>query len=223
MTTFWKLAGLATVVCLATSAPLAKQRPNPRAALTLPAAGTFDAGGEFRGTISINRFERRGSGIIAIGFVSGVLSRGGQPLGTAVAGEVSWPVVVRSGGVSIASYREPGAARPSKVPATPRVRPASSFVLAQESCPVLNIALGPDTVNLLGFDVAFSGFTLDITGITGTPLGDLVCSVSDLLGNVAGLVDLLNGILGLLTGLLGGLTGGLGLGTLPAAVVAGIG
>ena len=81
---------------------------------------------------------------------------------------------------------------------------------AAETCPVLNVALGPNTVDLLGFQVALSSVTLDLTGVTGTPLGDLVCAASDLLGNVAGLVNLLNSILGLVTGLLGGLTGGLG-------------
>jgi hypothetical protein len=79
-----------------------------------------------------------------------------------------------------------------------------------ETCPVLNVALGPHTVDLLGFQVALSAVTLDLTGVVGTPLGDLVCAASDLLSNVAGLVNLLNSILGLVTGLLGGLTGGLG-------------
>jgi hypothetical protein len=45
--------------------------------------------GEFKGTVSINRFARRGNDIIAIGFVAGVLSRGSQSFGTAVAGEVA--------------------------------------------------------------------------------------------------------------------------------------
>ena len=88
---------------------------------------------------------------------------------------------------------------------------ATAFLPVQaETCPVLNVALGPLTVDLLGFQVALSAVTLDLTGVVGTPLGDLVCAASDLLGNVAGLVNLLNRILGLVTGLLGGLTGGLG-------------
>jgi len=79
------------------------------------------------------------------------------------------------------------------------------------SCPVLDIALGPVNVDLLGFQVALSAVTFNLAGVSGTPLGDLVCAVSDLVGNVAGLVNLLNSLLSLLTGLLGGLTGGLGL------------
>jgi hypothetical protein len=80
---------------------------------------------------------------------------------------------------------------------------------------VLNIALGPITVDLLGAQVTLNPVSLDLAGVVGTPLGDLVCEASDLLGNVAGIVNLLNSILGLVTGLLGGLLGGIG-GIIPA-------
>jgi hypothetical protein len=210
-----KGVGLLMVLWVLAAAPAAAQQTNARAVLTVPAAGTFARGGEFTGSISINRFERRGNDIVAIGFVVGVLSRGSHALGTAVAGEVAWPVRVSAGGLAVASGREPGRATLTRVAWTADVPPAHSFLRVQaETCPVLNVALGPNTVDLLGFQVAFSGAALDLTGVVGTPLGDLVCAASDLLGNVAGLVNLLNSILGLLTGLLGGLTGGLG-GALP--------
>jgi hypothetical protein len=207
--------GVMMLTAVTGAAPAAAPPVKARAVLTLPATGTFELGGEFKGTISVNRFERRGNAIVAIGFVTGVLSRGSIPLGTAVAGEIAIPVRVGSGGISIASDRVPAA-----VPATGRlmrvawspdmssaavVRPVQA-----ETCPVLNIALGPHTVDLLGFQVALSAVTLDLTGVTGTPLGDLVCAASDLLGNVAAVVNLLNSVLGLVTGLLGGLLGGLG-------------
>jgi hypothetical protein len=216
-----KSVGWMMVLSVAVAVPAAAQQTSAQAVVTLPATGTFARGGEFKGTISINRFERRGDGIVAIGFVSGVLSRGGHALGTAVAGEVTWPVRVSSAGVSVASGR--AAAPPSgsiRVAWSTGVRPAATVVRVQaETCPVLNVALGPTSVDLLGVQVAFSGLTLDLAGVVGTPLGDLVCAASDLLGNVAGLVNLLNSILGLLTGLLGGLTGGLvgglGGGTIP--------
>jgi hypothetical protein len=184
--------------------PAAAQRGRAHAVLTLPATGTFALGGEFRGTISINRFERRGTQIVAIGFVAGVLSRGSNPLGSTVAGEVagvSNRAPALRGGQVIRAAWSPGAS-----PVTTTFLP----VQAAETCPVLNLALGPHTVDLLGFQVALGAVTLDLTGVAGTPLGDLVCAASDLLGNVAGLVNLLNSILGLVTGLLGGLTGGLG-------------
>jgi hypothetical protein len=186
-----------------------------RAVLTLPATGTFALGGEFRGTISINRFERRGDEIVAIGLVAGVLSRGPITLGSTVAGEVAWPVRVTSGGVAGVNNRAPALRGGQVIRAawSPGASPAATALLpvqAPETCPVLNVALGPHAVDLLGFQVALSAVTLDLTGVVGTPLGDLVCAASDLLGNVAALVNLLNSLLGLVTGLLGGLTGGIG-------------
>jgi hypothetical protein len=209
--------GLVVVMTgVAGTVPVAAQKARAaRGALTLPAAGTFGVDGEFRGTVSIDRFERRGSGIVAIGFVSGVLSRGSTVLGTAFTGEIAWPVRVSSGGVAGVSDRAPSlqggrviraAWSPGASPAAPPFLP----VQAPETCPVLNVALGPHTVDLLGAQVALSAITLDLTGVVGTALGDLVCEASELLGNVAGVVNLLNNILALLLGLLGGLTGGIG-------------
>ena len=206
---------LTTVTAAAPAAAPPPPKPKTVAVLSLPAAGTFQAGGEFKGSISINRFERRGTAIVAIGFVTGVLSRGGVPLGTAVAGELAIPVRVSSGGISIARDRVPAAVpangRLMRVALSPDMSSSAVFRPVQaETCPVLNIALGPVTVDLLGLQVALSAVTLDLTGVVGTPLGDLVCSASDLLGQVGAVVNLLNSILGLVTGLLGGLLGGLG-------------
>ena len=189
----------------------AARQSRPRAVLTVPATGTFGLDGQFAGTISINRFERRSNDIIAIGVVAGVLSRGGQPVGTAVAAEVAWAVRVTSGGVSLVSGREPATGSVTRVAWSPGASPDATLRRVQaDVCPVLNVSLGPNLVDLLGAQVALSGVTLDLQGVVGTALGDLVCEVSDLLGNVAAIVNLLNNILALLTGLLGGLTGGLG-------------
>ena len=204
--------GLAIVLSAAGAAPSGAQQTGATRALSVPATGTFARGGEFKGTISINRFERRGTEIVAVGFVAGVLSRGSQAVGTAVAGEVVWPVRVSSGGVSLVG--QPAAAsqgaRVVRTAWSPRMSAAAPVPAQAATCPVLNIALGPTNVDLLGVQVALDAVALDLTGVTGTALGDLVCAASDLLGNVAGLVNVLNGILGLVIGLLGGLTGGLG-------------
>ena len=189
----------------------AGKKVKAEAVLTVPAAGTFAADGRFTGTISINRFERRGTDIIAIGMVSGVLSRGSLPLGAAVAGEVAWPVRVSTGGLSLVNGPGSAPGRLMRVAWSPDMpRDARLLRVQAENCPVLNISLAPITIDLLGAQVTLSPVSLDLAGVPGTPLGDLVCEASDLLGNVAGIVNLLNSILGLVTGLLGGLLGGIG-------------
>jgi hypothetical protein len=208
-TTLCRVALLAMMASAAV--PAGAQAASGPIALTLPTTGTFAKGGSFTGTISINRFEQRGNEIVAIGFVRGVLSQGNRTLGTGVAGEVAWPVALRSGGQLVVRGHALATARPVQIAWSPGARsPVRMLQVQADSCPVLDVALGPVNVNLLGFQVALSAVTLNLDGVMGTPLGDLVCAVSDLLGNVAGLVNLLNSLLGLLTGLLGGLTGGLG-------------
>ena len=179
---------LAFVIVLSVSSSIAATALAANPVLQLPVNGTFK-GGDFAGTASINRFEQRGNDIVAIGFVSGTLTRGSKAVGTVVAGEVAWPVTVRSGGALGVNAR-------------------TAAVTAQATCPVVNIALGPVDVNLLGADVSLSAVTLAIVGQQGTPLGDLVCALSSLLGNVAAVVNLLNSLLGLVTGLLGGIIPG---------------
>jgi hypothetical protein len=184
--------------------------------LTLPVTGTFASGGEFSGSISINRFERLGNDVIAIGMVAGVLSRGSLALGTAVAGEAAWPVRVSTGGSLLVNGPGSAPGRLMRVAWSPDMPGDARLLRVQaENCAVLNIALGPITVDLLGAQVTLNPVSLDLAGVVGTPLGDLVCEASDLLGNVAGIVNLLNSILGLVTGLLGGLLGGIG-GIIPA-------
>jgi hypothetical protein len=199
------------MMLVAAGIPTSAQAPPAPKAVTLPASGTFAKGGEFSGQITINKFEERDGKIFAIGFATGVLSRGGHALGSAVVGEVRWPVAVRVGGQVLASGLVTETARPTNV-AWP-TDSGSAFrmrTVQAETCQVVDLALGPVNLDVLGVQVALSPVTFNLSGVSGTPLGDLVCSVSDLIGNVAGLVNLLNSVLGLLTGLLGGLTGGLG-------------
>jgi hypothetical protein len=181
--------------------------------LTLPITGTFAANGSFSGTITINRFEVGADNTIAaVGFVSGTLTRNHRTLGTAFAGEVSWQVAVRAGGgVAGVRGRAPSDSKLRAIAWSKKTSGSPGIMRAQDpgSCPVLEIALGPNNVDLLGIDVALTGISLNLTGERGTALGDLVCAASGLLGQVAALVEVLNGLLGLVTGLLGGLTGGL--------------
>jgi hypothetical protein len=211
MSTFRRGVRLLVIMSVICVAPATAQQTGARAALTVSAAGTFARGGDFKGTISINRFERRGSEIVAIGFVAGTLSRGSHVLGTAVAGEITWPVHVSVGGIVAANGREPLHPKLVRAGWTGDVVPDASFRRVQvEVCPVVTVTIEPQTVDVGGVQVALSGTTIDLRGLPGTPLGDLVCEASDLVSNVAAIVNVLNNILTLLTVLLGGLTGGLG-------------
>ena len=63
---------------------------------------------------------------------------------------------------------------------------------AQATCPVLNLALGPIHLSLLGLNVDTSAICLDITAIEGGGLlGDLLCSVANLLNGGQPLADIL--------------------------------
>jgi hypothetical protein len=190
---------IAAAVLMGSSFPAAAQTTG--AAVPIGVTGRAQGGGQFTGTATINRIERRGTALVAVGIVRGTLTRDNRSVGSALVTNVAWPVQLQAG--SIIGIEG--------TPARPRILQAR-WVLAQapEICPVVNLALGPVDLNLLGIVVALDPIALDLHGEVGTPLGDLVCQVSDLLGNVAGLVGVVNGILGLLTGLLGGLTGGLG-------------
>ena len=203
-------AGCVVTLVLIATLPVSAQQPPATRALTLPIAGTFQGGGDFKGTVSISRFAHSGDQIVAVGLVSGVLTRGSRTLGTVVAGEMTFPVAVRSGGQLLANRRTSDTGILTRAVWSPQQSSGRYMLVQAQNCPVLDLSLGPANVNLLGFQVALGAVSLNLTGLSGTPLGDLVCAASDLLGNVAGLVNLLNSILSLVTGLLGGLTGGLG-------------
>jgi hypothetical protein len=207
---------LLLMMSLVTTAPAGAQQTDARAVLRLPMAGTAPRGGEFKGTISINRFERRGNEIVAMGFVAGTLSRRSHGVRTVVAGEIAFPVRVSVGGIVAANGRGPVPPRLVLAGSTADGAPPASFRLAQVTadCPVVTVTIEPQTIDVGGVQVALSGTTIELTGVPGTPFGDLVCEAEDLVQNIAAVVNVLNNILFLLTLLLGGLTGGLP-GTIP--------
>ena len=189
----------------------AQTSPAQRKALTLPATGTFERGGTFSGTVALNRFEARGNEIVAIAFITGTLARSGGTIGTVVVGEVVIPVRIVGRGVAAASVRGAERYQPLRLVGFTstaergRLRPVQAA-----TCPVVDIVLGPFTINVLGIDVAIQPIDLHLSGEESVALGEVVCQVRELIGNVAGLVGVLNNILALLIVLLGGLTGGLG-------------
>jgi hypothetical protein len=215
MSKFRRGVRLLLVISLVSAAPAGAQQTDARAVLRLPVAGTFPRGGDFKGTISINRFERRGTEIVAMAFVAGTLSRRSHEVRTVVAGEIAFPVRVSVGGIVAANGGQSVHPRLVLAGWTPDVAPPASFRLAQAAdCPVVTVTIEPQTVDVGGVQVVLSGTTIELTSVRGTPFGDLVCEASELVGNVAAIVNVLNNILFLLTTLLGGLTGGLP-GTIP--------
>ena len=204
--TAWRVSGLAILLLMMSGIPVKAQKA--AAGLTVPVAGS----GDFNGTATINRFERRGGQIVAIGFVK-------NSAGTAFAGVV-WPVTLSAnpGTLTATSVPAMAGAQLTRIAWSPRGQNGARLVPVQAagSCGVLNISLGATTVNLAGAQVSLSPITLDVSGQSGTPVGDLVCAILNIVGSVGGLVNsvanvvnLLNSLLGSLTGALGGLTGGL--------------
>jgi hypothetical protein len=74
--------------------------------------------------------------------------------------------------------------------------------VAQSTCAILHLDLGPLNLDLLGLNVDLSRVVLDITAEAGAGnlLGNLLCGVANLLNDPNGLARILNQILG---GLLG--------------------
>ena len=69
--------------------------------------------------------------------------------------------------------------------------------VAQSTCEILHLDLGPLHLNLLGLEIDLSQVVLDITAVPGAGnlLGNLLCAVANLLNNPSGLAQLLNRIL----------------------------
>jgi len=72
--------------------------------------------------------------------------------------------------------------------------------VAQATCDILHLDLGPLALNVLGLQVDLSRIVLDITAQAGAGnlLGNLLCSIAGLLDSPGGLARLLNDLLGIL-------------------------
>jgi hypothetical protein len=143
----------------------------------IPVTGTIAGGGTFNGTLDIVSFaaDSTGTGLVATGLVSGVLH---TPLGdqTVTKELVDAPIPVSLGDT---------AGRAPDAPAA--------------TCSILNLALGPLDLNLLGLVVHLNTvhLTIDAHSGSGQLLGNLLCAIVHLLdGNPLG--DVLSQIVGLL-------------------------
>jgi hypothetical protein len=72
--------------------------------------------------------------------------------------------------------------------------------VAQATCQILHLDVGPISLNLLGLQINLSEIVLDITAQRGPGnlLGNLLCAVVGLLDDPSGLSRVLNNILDLL-------------------------
>ena len=126
----------------------------------LAVSGT-NAGKDFKGTYTIQRFTTSGGKLVAVGQLTGTLNN---------------RRVARSNVRMPAAVAQAAAAQGSQLPPAPRPLPVAS-------CPVLALDLGPIRLNLLGLVVRTNRIFVNIDGIPssepgGGLLGDIVCLLS---------------------------------------------
>jgi hypothetical protein len=117
---------------------LAAQLPPPVSNLPVPITGVADLGGTFRGTMLIERFVPAGSGVAAVGTVTGALSANGAVRNVVV--QATMPLDV----------------------AASRARLNTDPALAQASCDVLHVELDGISINVLGSTVGLAPVAFDI-------------------------------------------------------------
>jgi hypothetical protein len=144
-------------VAAAGGAHLAAQLPPPVSNLPVPITGVADLGGTFRGTMLIERFVPVGSGIAAVGTVTGALSANGAVRNVVV--QATMPLDV----------------------AASRARLNTDPALAQASCDVLHVELDGISINVLGSTVGLAPVAFDIASAIqagGTSAGTTTSSSS---------------------------------------------
>jgi len=155
--------GLAGTASAAQSAQTAK--PITR---TLAVSGTKG----FKGTYKIDRFATRNGKTFAVGTMKGTLKKKGKTKSIKRNGVLVPAAVTGAGPADL-----PGATTAQTLPDLPR------------SCQVLNLALGPITLNLLGLVVRTNAINVRIDAVPGNGnlLGNLLCSITNLLNPGGGL------------------------------------
>jgi hypothetical protein len=169
-------------------APLASVAP-------APVTGVATDGTPFSGTFTLRNFREHQGVLEAVGRLTGTL--GSQSVDKRVALPVTGASNELPGTNGIVGFG---------------IRQQDPPVPTPGACEILNLALGPLDLNLLGLRVALSEVFLLIEAIPGAGnlLGNLLCGVAGLLDGVGGgglggliqglldaIADLLNGILGM--------------------------
>jgi hypothetical protein len=165
--------------------------------LPVPITGTVTGGGNFVGTLSIQRFAVQGTATVAVAAIAGsVVDAAGISVGSALRANISLPVTVNA--VAPIAYRRGGSAFGGP-----------GFMLVRQCGGAAQIQVGAGAiVDVMGTQVTLNPAVIDVGANTGGLLGSLVCQVLGLLGNPTMLVPVLNSLLAQLVGLVGGIGGG---------------
>jgi hypothetical protein len=117
----------------------------------------------FKGTLAIDRFATRNGKMVAIGTMKGTMRKNGKTK-RIKARTVTLPASVLGAG-------DGSGAKAAQVPPIPG------------ACQILNLVLGPITLNLLGLVVRTNQINLRIDAVPGAGnlLGNLLCSITNLL------------------------------------------
>jgi len=121
---------------------LAAQSSTSGNALLVPVTGVADLGGMFSGAFIVERFAQQGTGVVAIGTVTGALIVNGSVRNLVV--QTALPVDF----------------------AASRARLNADAALARASCDVLHVELGSGSINVLGSTLGFNPIAFDITAAT---------------------------------------------------------
>jgi hypothetical protein len=144
---------------------------------TVQVRGTADDGSKFNGQFTVTNFRQAAAGA-------------STPV--EAVGDLKGKLIHPGQGVGAQDVSQTGVAMPAAV--------------AQASCEILDLVLGPLDLNLLGLEVHLDTVHLNITAVPGAGnlLGNLLCAVAGLLDpsgaitNLLQFVNLLNQLLGLL-------------------------
>jgi len=187
--TYVTLAAFAIAMLITPPVSSAQTTPPTHGALTVPITGAkavvpgSNAASNFTGSFTIQQFIAQDDKLFAVGTVVGHTATGRDIVAHGVQAEVT---DIRSIGSETASN-------------------ASGFQLAQASCPILHLALGPINLNLLGLVVTTNQIVVDIVAQPGPGnlLGNLLCAVANLLNPNGGIIaGLLNQVVALLNQIL---------------------
>jgi hypothetical protein len=149
------VATLSCALLLGAAGSAAAQTSTPTLAKQVPISGVVKkTGKKFNGTFTIQRFQKSGDSLVAVGRLTTRLKH------RRVSKVVSLPADVVNQGATTA-----------QVPVDPK------------ACQILNLVLGPINLNLLGLRVRTNQINLVIDAVPGAGnlLGNLLCGITGLL------------------------------------------